>query len=1297
MKRKQLFVSIALVILLISVFAVTAFAANTLPIDTQEEFIPGCSESKYNIPDEYKDSKFIVFRENGAIYKSQNTLNNALDSAKSLVSTVATSHKTVTVLVRCDFEQTEYFSNMGQTHGNIVIDLNGYTISQSSVPIFNAQSKYKDSSYGNAYFLVKNGNIVLKDQGLFKIGAYGSSYDTTDNVYKDMDFEFKNVKISLAEGATLTSLLGFFDDDKTIGKTTDKEGYDASSAADTLSDDFPCAHSQYMGLNVTFNDDCIIDVSGAPDGFILFNANDKTTSDTKRSSSSYYWFYTKSVVCVKMHGGNIISDRADINWYDVGYALGSNVLFLENDKREYTNITIKNAEVLADDFTLPTVSGKLSILDSVTVSGATKYTFEARNEEKDVPGCSEKYYTIPESKADSEIVLFKADGTFYKAYTDLNSALDAAKNLTRRAATRNSTVTVLLRKDIEQSSYCSNMGQGIGNIVIDLNGYTLSQSNGISIFNAEAKYTTYQDDYYVTVKNGNIVLNDSGLFQIGIYGASYDSTEDKYKVENYEFRNVNISVSENAALDSVIGNFTASTTVGRVAIDETDASNLTCAHSQRMGLNVIFRNDVTIDLRGARERTKIFDAFDTDIGEDARTTTVSGVKYHYYTSNCIVNIKVIGGKIVTESNDMVWYKENLDNNSSVIFEKDRSGNYTEFVISKNTQLDQSVKFNPSSNVLVLLKIGESTENISYRLYPYELISLPFSIKTSVLLDSEIVYNVYVPKTETLVGLTIDSSELTDLNMLDTVKMSEQEYYVIRISLPAATAAREIKLSAKISSSDVILTKRFTLSIPKYASKVYESEIATDNERILVGDILSYIKAAYMYFDASNTEDIKRIDNVLDKDHNLMSPVDKNGEALMPDVGIAATFVLDGKPKFRFYIPEDKNVSDYSFKIDGTTLYNSSSGSDEIGTYIDFSVYAYNLAKNFDCYENGVYSGSYNINSYYSYITTNEETKDNAALITLVERLWKYSQSAENYRKEVLGETIEHTHRFIERSFEMTSTNPKYDERICACGYSEKTMYTGLDDGTKPIKVLFIGNSSTYYNDMPEMFALISKSSGINVSVTSVTKGGWTMAKFMDPTDSGGKLVAEAFANDDYDYVFLQDYTTHSTLKRTSFYTGIRGVGALAEADGAKVILYQGIARPDESEFYTESGDAYGYNTESFILSCLGAHVAIAEETGYTLSSGGTAFLELYKNHRDKLTLYASDNAHPSAAASYTIALTHFATLFGRSPIGITYTAEFDAELALIMQTAAYNAVYGESILTDEYRTSSVGIGTYPEA
>ena len=40
-----------------------------------------------------------------------------------------------------------------------------------------------------------------------------------------------------------------------------------------------------------------------------------------------------------------------------------------------------------------------------------------------------------------------------------------------------------------------------------------------------------------------------------------------------------------------------------------------------------------------------------------------------------------------------------------------------------------------------------------------------------------------------------------------------------------------------------------------------------------------------------------------------------------------------------------------------------------------------------------------------------------------------------------------------------------------------------------MKVLFIGNSHTYYNDMPHLFAEIAAYNGVELEVTMLTKGG----------------------------------------------------------------------------------------------------------------------------------------------------------------------------------------------------------------
>ena len=65
------------------------------------------------------------------------------------------------------------------------------------------------------------------------------------------------------------------------------------------------------------------------------------------------------------------------------------------------------------------------------------------------------------------------------------------------------------------------------------------------------------------------------------------------------------------------------------------------------------------------------------------------------------------------------------------------------------------------------------------------------------------------------------------------------------------------------------------------------------------------------------------------------------------------------------------------------------------------VYAYAMGETISYTVNGVESGSYHINCYYTFVTTDAEHKDDAELINLVARFAKYCESAAAYRIFVL--------------------------------------------------------------------------------------------------------------------------------------------------------------------------------------------------------------------------------------------------------------------------------------------------------
>ncbi|MBQ8380598.1 MAG: hypothetical protein IJY18_01765 [Clostridia bacterium] len=923
------------------------------------------------------------------------------------------------------------------------------------------------------------------------------------------------------------------------------------------------------------------------------------------------------------------------------------------------------------------------------------------------PGCSEKNYTIPEGYADAEIIVFNKDGTVYNTSTSLidknnsspKSALQLARGLVASVenAEAPGVVTILLRKNITVSNKFDNEGQVLGDIVFDLNGYTVTAET--TMMNAQAKIcdSSVRDSSF-TWKNGTIEVGDSGLWCVGAYGATYVSDKNSYKTMNYIFDNVKLSLTEGNTAPSLIGSYMDNTNVGRVdKADIDDPLKNSNAHLQYMGLNVKFLENCVIDLSNASEDFTLFNACDPLITDTRYSTSYSvtdsetgekvTVEAYRYNTNSITTVTVEGGRIIAPKVKTAWSAVNSENGSFVHFEKGASsGKYTVFSASESSVFDDSSVFASESGLLCAMMFGKG----EYTLFPMSFVDNASVVpKSSITLDSNLILNVYIPNKSYLNKIEIDGKTYTDFSALTVKTVDGEEHFFFSFPFSSNEAARAVPLSVTVSGEGLSAKRNFDLSIPSYAALLMESGKASANEKVLVADILSYIKAAYAYFDSEDSEAIAAIDGVLDPDHEKMSPVKIEGSTDAPSEGLTdVRFILAATPALRFYIEDEADESLYTFKSGNITL-PIKSGRDTDGRYLEVDVYAYALADQIDYFLGGENKGSYHINSYYNFITNAPEYKDDSELCELLLRFWKYCQSARAYRGEKLGiEAYAHEHSYYERSFEMSANNPEYSEKICACGESEKTLGTGLDMGDKPIKVLFLGNSYTSYNDLKNIFAAIADSMGISVEVSSVTKGGWQLYKYQNPADSGGELFYDAIEADDYDYVFLQDRSTQTIDELEKFYEGVRLCGKIAENDGAKVILYQTWGRKEGHAVLDESG----YTPETMAYRVAASYEAIAKETGYTNSPAGSAFLDVYKNHPE-IDVYNADLSHPSPIGSYLAALCHYATLFGRSPIGVKYTAGIEDEsVVAVLQKAAYDAVFGESIVPDEFKTSSEGIG-----
>ena len=274
----------------------------------------------------------------------------------------------------------------------------------------------------------------------------------------------------------------------------------------------------------------------------------------------------------------------------------------------------------------------------------------------------------------------------------------------------------------------------------------------------------------------------------------------------------------------------------------------------------------------------------------------------------------------------------------------------------------------------------------------------FTPKMSITLGSELVCNIYVPAADYLKSFTVDGVVYD--NLVSVTLDDGNSYYRIKISLPAKEAARNIVLKVTLGVDGNDYTGTFTLSIPKYAKKIIDSD-ATNEEITLVKDVLAYIRAAYVYFDSEDKDDaLLAIDGILADYNNEFAKV--SGQTNTEQGLKEASIILDAKPTIRFILPEGKTAEAYTFmcgdKILGYTTGTYTEGEKNY-VYVDVELYAYQLIREI-AYSDGTYSGSFHINSYYDFVTTDEAYKNNSELICLVEKLYNYCKSAEAYRASV---------------------------------------------------------------------------------------------------------------------------------------------------------------------------------------------------------------------------------------------------------------------------------------------------------
>ena len=162
-----------------------------------------------------------------------------------------------------------------------------------------------------------------------------------------------------------------------------------------------------------------------------------------------------------------------------------------------------------------------------------------------------------------------------------------------------------------------------------------------------------------------------------------------------------------------------------------------------------------------------------------------------------------------------------------------------------------------------------------------------------------------------------------------------------------------------------------------------------------------------------------------------------------------------------------------------------------------------------------------------------------------------------------------------------------------------------------LSVLFIGNSHTYFNDMPLMVKARAEEAGYDCAVTMLAHPGWFLAQHAEQPDVRFNILFGS-----YDYVVLQEHA-HPFGPVEKFREAVGTLTEWIRQAGSVPVIYETWARKSEPEKQADMS---------------AAHRSISEEFGALLAPVGEGWQSYMLAHPD-IEMYFADGAHASPAGS----------------------------------------------------------------
>ncbi len=232
-------------------------------------------------------------------------------------------------------------------------------------------------------------------------------------------------------------------------------------------------------------------------------------------------------------------------------------------------------------------------------------------------------------------------------------------------------------------------------------------------------------------------------------------------------------------------------------------------------------------------------------------------------------------------------------------------------------------------------------------------------------------------------------------------------------------------------------------------------------------------------------------------------------------------------------------------------------------------------------------------------------------------------------------------------------------------------------GQEGVRVLFVGNSYTEVNSLPQMVQQVAESMGETVEWQSNTPGGCTFRQHC--SNRSMELVRQG----GWDYVVLQEQSQLPSFPQEQVESEVFPyAGRLVDS----VYRYSPCAEP---VFYMTWGHKDGDARNAPYFPVLGTYegmdsmlclryMFMAQSFDASLCPVGRVWRRLREQHPE-VELYQSDGSHPSVAGSYAAACAFYTMFFRRDPDSIVYAAGLDAAVAQTIRGAVHDVVFEDLV------------------